>query len=178
MVTDTADIDTWTARNIRDWIRIESRGVLSSCSPRAGWNKKEGKKRRRAASDRLVECSFCTWLGEDIIIISADEEGDIVVTTDHVEVVIFRGAASRDGKIALVISSRGSRTRRSSATSAESSGACNAKRDRTNPPFARLPNNTLVFNHASSSPSPTVSSFSSSSISSAELSLPFSRLLS
>lgn len=44
-----------------------------------------------------------------------------------------------------MISSRGSRRRRSPATSAESSGACNAKRDTTHPPFARLPNNTLVF---------------------------------
>lgn len=44
-----------------------------------------------------------------------------------------------------MISSRGSRRRRSPATSAESSGACNAKRDTIHPPFARLPNNTLVF---------------------------------
>ena len=47
-----------------------------------------------------------------------------------------------------MISLRGSRTSGSSATSAESSGACNAKRDRTQPPFARLPNNTLVFHRS------------------------------
>lgn len=37
------------------------------------------------------------------------------------------------------------------ATSAQSSGACNAKRDRTHPPFVRPPNNTLVSSAAASS---------------------------
>lgn len=39
----------------------------------------EGEKNRRKkeerASDTLQECSFCTWLGEDIIIISASCRG-------------------------------------------------------------------------------------------------------
>lgn len=37
------------------------------------------------------------------------------------------------------------------ATSAQSSGACNAKRDRTHPPFVRPSNNTLVSSAAASS---------------------------
>lgn len=37
------------------------------------------------------------------------------------------------------------------ATSAQSSGACNAKRDRAHPPFVRPPNNTLVSSAAASS---------------------------
>lgn len=63
--------------------------------------KQRGRKReknRRAASDTFKECSFCTWLREDIIIISAAKEGDIVVTTDHVEVVIFRGVQGRQDR--------------------------------------------------------------------------------